>query len=183
MFRQGLSTIMYSHGVRLSPLGTAATVWPIVSAPDDRWWLWSNGWNANWQRKPKYSEKTCPSATLSNTNPTWTDPGSNPGRRGGKPATNRLSYGTTHQLYKRTGTAIKVRPHYWRIRERQCTKNAYLRLSTPLILKVSVSILWPTCFRSIKFWSDHPSFTISRHLPAADLYPTNKRFPLNNVKM
>jgi hypothetical protein len=24
---------------------------------------------------------------------TWPDPGSNPGRRGGKPATNRLSYG------------------------------------------------------------------------------------------
>jgi hypothetical protein len=39
--------------------------------------------------KPKYSEKTCPSATLSTPNPTWPDPG----RRGGKPATNRLSYG------------------------------------------------------------------------------------------
>jgi hypothetical protein len=26
-------------------------------------------------------------------NPTWPDPGLNPGRRGGKPATNRLSYG------------------------------------------------------------------------------------------
>jgi hypothetical protein len=41
----------------------------------------------------KYLEKTSPSATLSTTNPTWPDPGSNPGRRGGKPATNRLSYG------------------------------------------------------------------------------------------
>jgi hypothetical protein len=29
----------------------------------------------------------CPSQ-----NPTWPDPGLNPGRRGGKPATNRLSY-------------------------------------------------------------------------------------------
>jgi hypothetical protein len=28
------------------------------------------------------------------TNPTWPDPGSNPGRRCGKPATNRLNYGT-----------------------------------------------------------------------------------------
>jgi hypothetical protein len=27
-------------------------------------------------------EKTCPSATLSTTNPTWTGPGSNPGLRG-----------------------------------------------------------------------------------------------------
>jgi hypothetical protein len=30
----------------------------------------------------------CPSQ-----NPTWPDPGLNPRRRGGKPATNRLSYG------------------------------------------------------------------------------------------
>jgi hypothetical protein len=30
---------------------------------------------------------------LSTTNLTWLDPGANPGRRGGKPATNRLSYG------------------------------------------------------------------------------------------
>jgi hypothetical protein len=42
------------------------------TAPDDRWgWLWSNWWNEDWQGKPKYSEKTCPSATLSTTNPTW----------------------------------------------------------------------------------------------------------------
>jgi hypothetical protein len=33
---------------------------------------------------------------LTTTNPTWPDPGSNPGRRGGKPATNRLSYGAAH---------------------------------------------------------------------------------------
>jgi hypothetical protein len=38
--------------------------------------------------------KTCPSATLSTTNPTWTNPGSNPGLRGGRPAANRLSHGT-----------------------------------------------------------------------------------------
>jgi hypothetical protein len=42
--------------------------------------------------KPKYSEKTFPSATLSTTDPTWLDPGLNPGRRSGKSATNRLSY-------------------------------------------------------------------------------------------
>jgi hypothetical protein len=44
--------------------------------------------------KLKYLEKTCPSATLSATNPTWLDPGLNPGHHGGKPVTNRLSYGT-----------------------------------------------------------------------------------------
>jgi hypothetical protein len=41
----------------------------------------------DWQGKPKYSEKPCISATLSTTNPTWPDLGSNPGRRGEKFAT------------------------------------------------------------------------------------------------
>jgi hypothetical protein len=60
-------------------------------------WEWSNRWN-DWQEKPKYSEKTSPSASFSTTNPTWPDPGSNPGRRSGKPAGNRLNYGTAvHQ--------------------------------------------------------------------------------------
>jgi hypothetical protein len=38
--------------------------------------------------------KTCPSATLSTTNPTWTDPESNPDPRDERPATNLLSHGT-----------------------------------------------------------------------------------------
>jgi hypothetical protein len=46
-------------GVRLSPLGTSANIWPIVPGPDNRWWVWSSRWNENWQGKPKYSEKTC----------------------------------------------------------------------------------------------------------------------------
>jgi hypothetical protein len=44
------------------------------------------------QRRQKYSEKTCPSAVLSTTDPKLCYLDSNPGRRGGKPATNRLSY-------------------------------------------------------------------------------------------
>jgi hypothetical protein len=40
-----------------------------------RWWTWSSR-NENWQGKLKYSEKTCPSATLSTTNHTWPDLGS-----------------------------------------------------------------------------------------------------------
>jgi hypothetical protein len=85
--------------VGLSPL-YCGHFWPIVPAPDDRWgWLWSKWWNEDWQRKPRYSEKTCHSATLSTTNPTWPDPGSNPGRRGGKPMTNRLSYGAGYLYF------------------------------------------------------------------------------------
>jgi hypothetical protein len=45
--------------------------------------------------KSKYAEKTCPSAALSTTNPTYC-PDANPARRGGKPTSNSLSYGTAY---------------------------------------------------------------------------------------
>jgi hypothetical protein len=74
--------------------GTAATYGllykPQMIDEDD---FWSNWWNKNWQGKPKYSEKTCPSATLSTTYPIWPNRARNPDRLGGKPAANRLSYG------------------------------------------------------------------------------------------
>jgi hypothetical protein len=69
--------------------------------------MWSSRWNENWQGKPKYSEKTCPNAMFSTTNPTWPDLESNSGRRGGKPATNRLSYGTAYiRSFTRIGTVV-----------------------------------------------------------------------------
>jgi hypothetical protein len=88
-----LCALISLGGVTLSPFGTLATIWPIVLAPYDRWWwVWSNHWNENWQAKQSYSEKTCHSASVSTTNPIWSDLGSNPGLRGGKPAAIRLSY-------------------------------------------------------------------------------------------
>jgi hypothetical protein len=71
-------------------------------------WGWRIWWN-EWKGKPKYSEKTCPDATLSTTNPTWPDPGLNPGRRGGKPTTNRFSYGAAFKLL----TSPKGQSHNW----------------------------------------------------------------------
>ena len=69
-------------------------------------------WNKIDSGKPKYSGKICPSATFSTTNPTLTDPGSNPGLRGQRPATNRLSHGTAtgllvnNELEKRPNKAL-----------------------------------------------------------------------------
>jgi hypothetical protein len=51
------------------------------------------------QEKQNYSEKTYPSAAFSTTNPTWLELCSNPGRRGGKSANNRLSYGAVLLWY------------------------------------------------------------------------------------
>jgi hypothetical protein len=54
--------------------------------------LWSNRWNENWQAKPKYSKKTCPSATLSTT----------------KPTTNLLSYGTAKGYLTRKLSSLET---------------------------------------------------------------------------
>jgi hypothetical protein len=51
-------------------------------------------WNYIGRGKPKNSEKTCPSATLSTTNPTMIDPG----LRGDMPATNHLRHATAPEI-------------------------------------------------------------------------------------
>jgi hypothetical protein len=40
--------------------------------------------------------KTCPSVTLSTKNPSWIDPGVNPGLHSERPVTKYLSHGTAH---------------------------------------------------------------------------------------
>jgi hypothetical protein len=83
-----------SHSGGWNPAGSTRHVghWlAYCTCPGWLWWwrIWSN---EDWQGNPKY----CSSVTVSTTNPTWPDPGSNPGRRFGKPATNRISYGTAN---------------------------------------------------------------------------------------
>jgi hypothetical protein len=55
---------------------------------------WSTGEMKLTGKNRSTRKKTCSSATLSITNPTWTDPGSNPALRGERTATNRVSHGT-----------------------------------------------------------------------------------------
>jgi hypothetical protein len=50
----------------------------------------------------------CSCVTLSTTNPTWTDPRSDTGQRGGRPATNRLSHGTAHDSVLLTSCIVKT---------------------------------------------------------------------------
>jgi hypothetical protein len=51
-------------------------------------------WNDIFAGETEVLGENLPSATLFTTNPTWIDPGANPGLRGERPATNRLSHGT-----------------------------------------------------------------------------------------
>jgi hypothetical protein len=67
-------------------------------------------WNEIDRGKPTTRRKTCPSATLSTTNLTWTDPGSSPGVRGERPATNRLSHGTAFISFTASGNFFKFLP-------------------------------------------------------------------------
>ena len=54
---------------------------------------WRNGMG-----EQKYSEKTCPTATLFTTNPTWTGMGLHLGLHSERPASNRLSRDTTSSI-------------------------------------------------------------------------------------
>jgi hypothetical protein len=87
-----LSQEVVAYRVQLGPLGTAATngllCQPRVIMMTEKLVTCLAG-------ETEYSEKTCPSAALSTTNPTCCMD-ANPGLRGGKPATNRLSYGTAN---------------------------------------------------------------------------------------
>jgi hypothetical protein len=71
-------------------------------------------WNdiVTWKNR-RTRRKTCPSAILSTTNPTWIDPGANPGLRGEWPATNDLSHGMTLPVafsYNKISNVTHLRP-------------------------------------------------------------------------
>jgi hypothetical protein len=78
-------------GVQLGPLGTAATDRPIVPAPAD----YDDGkfFGMKLAGEIEVLGENPPQCNFVIKNPTWPDPGSNLGRRGGKPGTNRLSCG------------------------------------------------------------------------------------------
>jgi hypothetical protein len=65
-------------------------------------------WNEIDRENPLYSERNLPQCHLSTTNPTWTDPGSNPGLCGERPATNRLSHGTAFRHCLRVEATVTV---------------------------------------------------------------------------
>jgi hypothetical protein len=113
-------------------------------------------WNEIDRGKPKYSGgKTCPSATLSTTKPTWTDPGSNPGLRGERPATNRLSHDTAFWSFTRSHP---VENSLWK-RLRTCRKTDY-RMNYLLIYTHTYIYIF---FFLFFLWLDSPWGPRPRH--------------------
>jgi hypothetical protein len=76
---------------RSETVWTVATNGPIVHPPGNTR-VWRDMVEWYWQRKPKNSDKTFPSITLSTTNPTWTDSAMNSCLRDDRPASNHLSH-------------------------------------------------------------------------------------------
>jgi hypothetical protein len=102
-----------SHSGVWSPDWVHSARRPLLTyctCPGLLWGLWRTLMDWRLAGEPKYSEKNCPSAILSTTNPTWPDPGANPGRRAGKPATNCLSYGAAWiYALDRAATLISIK--------------------------------------------------------------------------
>jgi hypothetical protein len=103
--------------------------------------------------KLKYSDKTCFSAALSTTNPTWTDLGLNPGSYSYKPATDWLNYKMAkciNILSCKKFYIIEVRIHTIIIFEKKFTqdqqKTKMYLLQSPLIY--TLPSLWETKFHT-----------------------------------
>jgi hypothetical protein len=95
LYHMGIQDLNLPHvhvdGMRLC-LWTAATSSPIVHPSHDVWvWRETVEW-LTWENQ-RTQRKTCSSATLSTTNPIWTDPSTNLGLCSKRPATTSLSHG------------------------------------------------------------------------------------------
>jgi hypothetical protein len=77
----------------LGPRGAEAITWPIVPVPGDCEDGEVGGMKCCWQGKPKYSEKTCPDAILSTTNPTCQTRARTRAAAGGSQRLTAFSYG------------------------------------------------------------------------------------------
>jgi hypothetical protein len=143
---------------------------------------WTNGpivhpqmmivWRAtvewHWQIKQENPERTCPSATLSTTNPIWTEPGENLGLRGEKSATNRLTHGTA-----KWHTQLDETRKIW-TRLLRTVRNSKYDVLKPLkhITKLSVLYLTQKCqYRCFKLYFNiftWPRLILKPYIPCCE---------------
>jgi hypothetical protein len=71
--------------------------------------MWSPRWNDTDRGKPKDSEKNLSQCHFVHHIFHWIDPGANPGRRGERPATSRLSHNTAKDTDKYTSALQELK--------------------------------------------------------------------------
>jgi hypothetical protein len=72
-----------------------------------RYKVWRPGGKIHTAENQRVRRKTCPCVTLSTTNPTWTEPVTNPGLRFERPATNLLCRGMTYSFINNCVVAVR----------------------------------------------------------------------------
>jgi hypothetical protein len=125
--------------------------------------------------EPEHSEKICPSATLSTTNPTSPDLGSNPGRRDGKRAINRQSYERDSIIELSHKGSVSVNTELPRtIHGRKAWKTFFFQLGF-----YAIWFFWNRkLHREIRietFFSNHNTIYIVAFKPVAREWPRNKQ--------
>jgi hypothetical protein len=129
--------------------------WTYCSPPDDTW-VWSPGvMILTWENRRTHT-KPWPSATLSTINPTWIDPGENPGLRGERLATDRLNHGTA------TGVVTRRSKH----QREKCTCMLPTSPFIPRPLGKNTLSLFNKINHGTRFWP-HPRYPSSRILSTA----------------
>jgi hypothetical protein len=88
-------------------------------------------WNETDRENRSTRGETCPSATFSTTNPKLTDPGSNPGLRGVRPATSSLSHGTN--------SCTLTKRQFWHYSLSDVQFYCSLWTAQPLVTKLEVN--------------------------------------------
>jgi hypothetical protein len=106
--------------------------------------------------KPKTSGKNLSQCHFIHTNPTQTDPGSNPGLRGGRPAANRLSHGTALSQWCHWNFSLtySFRPHCGPAVDSACNgKDVVLRQVFLPVLRFSAFSIIPLLLHIHRFLS------------------------------
>jgi hypothetical protein len=88
------------HSGGWSPNWVHSTLWPFTGLLYLPWVIVRMENLVEWMAgETEVLRENLPRRHFSITNPTWPDPGLNPGHRGRKPATNRFSYGAATSVY------------------------------------------------------------------------------------